>query len=287
MLDLRYPRTDQYEGDGDVVMRSIETILSSLFVPGDRPERFAKAEASGADAIILDLEDAVAPDRKDDARANVVSHGLDQRPVIVRINARGTPWFEADCAALAQASIAAIMLAKSESAADIAVIHQIVGRQVPMVPLVETAAGVGSLSDLLSAPGVVRVAFGSFDFALDLGCTQTWEPLLHARSEIVLRSRLAGRSAPIDGITASLDDMEVVEAEARRAKEMGFGGKLAIHPRQVAAIRTGLMPNEATVAWARSVIAAADGEGGAVRASGSMIDRPVVECARRVLAAVG
>lgn len=268
------------------MVRSIRSILSPLFVPGDRPERFPKAEASGADAIILDLEDAVAPDRKELARANIVSHGLEQRPVIVRINARRTPWFEPDCAALAHASIAAIMLAKSESSADIAAIHHIVGWQIPIVPLVETAAGVGSLPDLLSAPGVVRAAFGSFDFALDLGCTPNWESLLYARSEIVLRSRLAGRSAPIDGVTSNLDDMQAVEAEARRAGEMGFGGKLAIHPRQIAAIRGGLMPDEATISWARSVIAAADGEGGAARACGSMIDRPVVERARRSLAAV-
>lgn len=256
--------------------------LVPLFVPGDRPDRFAKAAASGADAVILDLEDGVAPDRKDMARRAVAAHGLRGATVIVRVNAATTPWFGDDLAALAAAGIAAIMLPKAETAAEVAEVRRRLGRALPVLPLIETARGLAGLAALLPVPGIAVAALGHLDLAVDLGCAPSWDALLLARSTLVLQSRLAGLPPPIDGVTPALDDEATAEADARAAAALGFGGKLAIHPRQVAPIRRGLEPSAAEVAWARRMLSA---EGaGAARVDGVMVDAPVLARARGILA---
>lgn len=262
---------------------ALRSLIAPLFVPGDRPERFAKAAGSGADAVILDLEDAVAGERKAYARDCVRAHDLDGSRIIVRLNARSSPGFTPDIHALRDASFAALMLAKTERAGDVAAVHEALGRAVPVIPLIETAAGIANLSEILSAPGSCVAAFGSIDLALDLGCAHAWDALLLARSELVLRSRLAGLPAPLDGVTTVIDDPAVVECDARRAADLGFGGKLAIHPRQIAPITRAFLPDERAMAWAKRVVATAE-SGAAVSLEGEMIDRPVVERARRILA---
>jgi citrate lyase subunit beta/citryl-CoA lyase len=265
----------------------IQPPLAPLFVPGNRPERFGKAASSGADAVILDLEDAVAPDLKDSARKAIQSHGITAVPVIVRVNARSTPWFADDLAALSGVSVSAVMLAKAENDTDITAIHTSLGRDIPVIPLVETARGVAELSSLLSAQRVSVAAFGSLDFSVDLGCSSSWEALLLARSEVVLRSRLAGLPSPLDGVTTSLDDPAVVETEARRAADLGYGGKLAIHPTQIIPIRRGFLPDAHMKLWAEKVVAAASGAAeGAVRVDGAMVDPPLVAKAQLILAQV-
>jgi len=259
------------------------SLLSPLFVPADRPERFAKAAASGAGTIIVDLEDAVAPGEKAAARANLARLPVDACRVLVRINGRASGWFDDDLAAVAASAAHGVMLAKAEEAADIAALRAVLGEARTIVPLVETARGLAQLPSLLAAPGVTAAAFGSLDFALDLGCEHAWEALLMARSEIVLRSRLAGLPAPVDGVTAALDEASAA-ADARRAAALGFGGKLAVHPRQVAAIRAAFRPSEDDVAWARRVVAAA-ASGAAVKLDGAMVDAPLLARARRILGA--
>ncbi|TIQ36500.1 MAG: CoA ester lyase [Mesorhizobium sp.] len=254
-----------------------------LFVPGSRPERFAKADASGADAVILDLEDAVAPGDKDRARDAVVAHaGRLKSPVVVRVNAAGTPWHAADIDALRGLAGISVMLPKAERAEDIAGMTRRVGCSVNVIALVESAAGLANLADILASPDVTAIAFGSLDFALDLGCAHDRLTLLAARSEIVWRSRAANRSAPIDGITADLGSPEVAEDDARHAMKMGFGGKMAIHPKQIEPIGRAFRPGEKEIAWARGIVDAAS-SGGAVQVKGQMVDRPVVERARRIL----
>ncbi|WP_374305555.1 CoA ester lyase [Ferrovibrio sp.] len=253
-----------------------------LFVPGDRPERFAKAAQSGADAVILDLEDAVSPDHKALARANLSRHDIRGLPVIVRINACDSPCFDEDLAALGGVPFSAIMLPKTNGAVDVRAVHEGLGRIVPIIPLIETAAGLASLPEIMGASGVAIVAFGALDYAVDLGCNPSWDSLLMARSEIVFRSRLAGLAAPIDGVTTVLDDPDVVQADAERAISLGFGGKLMIHPRQIAPALKAFLPDQQALAWARQVIELA-GEGGAVQMNGMMIDRPVLERARRIV----
>ncbi|RWB69952.1 CoA ester lyase [Mesorhizobium sp.] len=264
-------------------MVSFVTPVVPLFVPGSRPERFAKADGSGADAVILDLEDAVAPADKDRARESIVAHAAKLKsPVMVRVNAAGTPWHGSDIEAVRDLAGISIMLPKAERPEDIANMTRRIGRGVNVIALVESAAGLANLADILASPGVTAIAFGSLDFALDLGCAHDRLTLLAARSEIVWRSRAANRSAPVDGITADLGSPEVAEDDARHAMKMGFGGKMAIHPKQIEPISRAFRPGEKEISWARDIVETAS-SGGVVQVNGEMVDRPVIERARRIL----
>lgn len=256
--------------------------VSPLFVPGDRPERFSKAAATDADAIIIDLEDAVDATKKGEARQNLADHGVTTKPVYVRINSAGAPWWGDDLATLASANIAGVVVPKAERAHDIAAVARAVGGEATIIPLVETVAGLDALGDLLSAPQVLCVGFGALDFGLDLGCEPNWEALLYTRSQLVLASRRAGRQPPIDGVTPNFEDLELVGAEARRARAMGFGGKLTIHPKQVSAVLMAFQPTEQLRTWAEHVLVAATSDS-VVKVNGEMIDKPLVERARRIL----
>jgi citrate lyase subunit beta/citryl-CoA lyase len=258
----------------------------ALFVPGDRPDRFGKAAVSGADAVILDLEDAVTPDRKASARAKVAAHGMVTMPIVVRVNARRSAWFPDDLAALEWTPFAAIMLPKAESGEDIAVLHQGLGRCVPVIPLVETAAGMANLSSILRAPAVLRLAFGALDLALDLGCEEEAPPIALSRSQLVMQSRAAGRLPPLDGVTTAISDAARIEADARMAAALGLGGKLAIHPDQIGPIRRGFAADPERVTWAREVLAQA-GKSGAADLKGVMVDAPILARARRILRRAG
>ncbi len=257
--------------------------VAPLFVPGHRPERFAKAAASGADAVIIDLEDAVGPERKAEARRATAAHGICDVPVMVRVNAADTPWFADDLAMLAGANVAAVMLPKAAGADAIGevILRTGIGG---VIPLVETAAGIATLDQLLACEGVLCAAFGSLDLALDLGCAPDWEPLLLARLELVLRSRIAGIAAPIDGVTPQIQNGADARRDAARARTLGFRGKLAIHPNQVAPIRAAFGTSAEERAWAEEVLAAVASQPcGAVRVAGAMVDLPVVERARRLV----
>lgn len=256
-----------------------------LFVPGDRPERFAKAMASGADAVIVDLEDAVAPAAKDRARS-ALSAWLDagHGPVVVRINDAASSGFAADLVVAAHPGVTAIMLAKAERADDLGRVHA-EAPQAALLPLIETAQGIDRLRELASAAGVQRLVFGSIDFQLDVGIDGDDEELLLFRSQIVLASRLAGLAAPVDGVSTAIDDTEAVGAATRRALRLGFGAKLCIHPRQLAAVQAGFAPGADELAWAERVVAAAaSAAGGAVAVDGRMVDRPVLLRAQALLA---
>ncbi|OOV90594.1 HpcH/HpaI aldolase/citrate lyase family protein [Pseudomonas sp. MF4836] len=262
---------------------SFRAPIAALFVPGDRPERFAKAAASGADTVVLDLEDGVAPAARDVARRSVALHGIQSVPVIIRINAAASEAFEGDLIALRAARFDGLMLAKAETAADIQRVHDLLGYQVPVIALVETANAFIDLAGLLQAPGVVQAALGALDLALDLGCQPSWGALAYCRGALVLQSRLAGLPPPLDGIATRFDDPEAVHHEALMAAGLGFGGKLAIHPRQVLPIKQAFVPDAQAIAWARAALKACD-SGAVVQLDGEMIDRPLIERARRILA---
>jgi citrate lyase subunit beta/citryl-CoA lyase len=167
-----------------------------LFVRADQPQRFAKAAASGADAVVLDLEDAVAADAKDAAREAIRSHAIENVPVIVRINPRLSEHHADDLSALRSARIEAVMIAKCEGLEDLDSLATALPGDLPIIPLIESARGLIHLSDILESARVCSVAFGAYDFSLDLGCRPDWEPLMVARGEIVWRSRAAGKAAP-------------------------------------------------------------------------------------------
>jgi citrate lyase subunit beta / citryl-CoA lyase len=264
------------------MLRASQIPVAPLFVPGDKPALFPKAAASHTDAIIIDLEDAVVPTSKAAARNALADHGILGRPVIVRINSAASSWFEDDLGALKRAKIDAIMLPKAEGADQIASIHRRLESILPIIPLIETARGLALLQETLGAVGVVVAAFGSLDFALDMNCSADWQPLLMARSEIVFRSRLAGLPGPVDGVTPSLTDMEIVSREAREARELGFRGKLAIHPSQLAPIMAAMKPSERDVLWAEAVLKAV-GSDGAFKIDGAMIDAPQIARAERIV----
>jgi citrate lyase subunit beta/citryl-CoA lyase len=256
---------------------------SYLFVPGDRPDRFAKALASGADFVIVDLEDAVGPTAKDTARAALVAWLAEPgAPVAVRINDAASAAFAADLAVLAQARVAAVLLPKAERAEDLARLRA-AAPQAALLPMIETARGIDRLREIAAAPGVQRLAFGSIDLQLDLGI-EGEDELLVFRSQIVLASRLAALEAPVDGVSTSLDDADAIGADTRRARRLGFGAKLCIHPRQVAAVHAAFAPSTDELAWAERVVAASEtAQGGAAQVDGKMVDKPVLTRARTLL----
>lgn len=261
------------------------TPRSYLFVPGDRPERFDKALGAGADAIIVDLEDAVAPAAKAIAREALA--GWLDRPgagaVVVRINAPQTEWFADDLRACAHPLVRALVVPKAEQRDPLAqVAAQAPGRGV--LALIESAAGFDAVRTLATTTGVVRLVFGSIDFQADLGIEGDDDALLYFRSQLVLASRLAGLDAPVDGVTTALGDDEAIARDTERARRLGFGAKLCIHPKQVAAVNRGFLPSDAEIGWARRVLAAAEASGGAaVAVDGKMVDAPVLLRARRLL----
>jgi citrate lyase subunit beta/citryl-CoA lyase len=257
---------------------------SYLFVPGSRPERFAKAQAAGAHAVIVDLEDAVPPAEKAAARAAIAAALPLATPVLVRINAGGTPWFDDDLALCRHAGVAGIVVPKAEDAGVVARVRAVGGERVAILPLIESALGLWNAPAIAREPGVARLLFGSIDFQLDLGLTD--DELVAYRAQLVLVARVAGLPAPVDGVTTALDDADALNRDCERARRLGFGGKLCIHPKQVALVNAAFRPTASEIAWAERVVAAeAAAQGAAVAVDGRMVDRPVLLKARAILAA--
>lgn len=261
---------------------------SYLFVPGNRPERFEKAHAAGADAVILDLEDAVQPDEKPSARAAVLAAVSERasRPAWVRINGSDTSWFNDDIAALAgRQGVAGIVLPKAETCEQIEAVLAHAHPVLSVLPIVETARGFANLAQLCAAPRVPRIVFGTLDFQIDLGIDGDGEELHLFRSQIVLASRLAGIGTPVDGVSTTITDTDAIEADARRGRRFGFGGKLCIHPKQIAAVHRAYAWSDAEQEWAQRVLAAVEASNGAaVAVDGKMVDMPVILKARRIMA---
>ena len=260
-------------------MVDLGSVRAPLFVPGDRPERFAKAAASGTDAVIIDLEDAVAEGNKDEARQNLRSD-LGSVSVLVRVNASGTPWFERDISTVLHHDFAGVVLPKAEDVAGIDACVRLLNGSVPILALIETARGLANARDIARHAHVSRLVFGSVDYCLDIGCREKRDVLLGVRSELVLASRLADIAAPIDGVTVRLNDENAVREDATHARSLGMTGKLCIHPRQVAPVLTAFEATAMEIAWAKSVLASGSGT---ARVDGEMIDAPVRARAQRIL----
>lgn len=264
-----------------------------LFVPGNRPERFAKALASGADAIVLDLEDAVAPADKGSARdaiAQWLGHasGVALERIVVRINDAQSSAFTDDMRLLREVGLSNVMLPKAESAAQV----QAVRERVPeacVLALIESARGIANVLQVAGADGVTRLVFGTLDYALDLDLdiTDGPEALVHAAAKIAIASRVAGLATPVAGVTPQLDDETRLLGDLAWSRRHGFGAKLCIHPRQVAPIHAALAPSAQAVEWARRVLAAEAASPGVAQLDGRMIDRPVVLQAQRTLQRAG
>lgn len=264
-----------------------------LFVPANRPERIDKALASGADAVIVDLEDAVAPDAKEAARDALAAWLLvpSSRPVLVRVNGPETSWHAADLAVCRSPAVAGVLLPKAETAMALTHAHETTGKLI--LPIIESAEGLHQVLSIARTPGCARLTFGKLDLANDLGMELDEEVsddlLFHFyRSQMVLASRLAGLPSPVDGVFTAVSDDSGLAAYTRRAKRDGFGGLLLIHPRQVAVVTQAFAPTAPETAWAQRVLAAAAEAGGsAAVVDGRMIDAPVIARAKRLLGVGG
>ncbi|WP_439678422.1 HpcH/HpaI aldolase/citrate lyase family protein [Embleya sp. MST-111070] len=267
-----------------LLVSRVEAARSLLFVPGDRPDRFDKAVATGADVVILDLEDAVAVPDKDRARDHVAAWLGAGNSGMVRINAPGTPWSDDDLA-MAIGFGMPVMVPKSEDPTVLgAVAHRAAGRSA-LIPLVETAAGIERAMAVCATAGVIRVALGNVDLAGQLGVAHDdHAALAYARSRLVSASAATGLCAPVDGVTTSVRDPDVLAADIDHARRLGFTGKLCVHPAQVAAVAERFAPTASEREWARGVLAAGDS---VTVVDGHMVDKPVLERARRILAADG
>ncbi len=261
---------------------SVRTLARSfLFVPGLRPERIGKALDSGAHAVIVDLEDAVGTQEKPAAREQV-ARWLAENPsrrILLRINAAGTPWHADDLVLASALNVVAVVVPKAECAESLPD-----AGDKPLLPIIESARGFAQLEAIAAHPRVNRLIFGTYDFRTDLGIGSEPEALLYFSSRLVVASRVSGIWAPVDGVTTDLVNDAGWVAEARRAKSLGFGGKLCIHPRQVAAVNEGFAPSEDEIRWAMRIVEAVGDKATAV-VDGEFVDRPIILRARGLLAA--
>jgi citrate lyase subunit beta/citryl-CoA lyase len=274
-----------------------------LFVPATSPDKAEKALASAADAVIVDLEDAVAVAEKPRARENAALLLKNRRstPVYLRVNALTTPFCFDDLATAASAMLDGIIFPKAETASEIATVDWVLTQweakrgkpagSIAMLPILETARGIAAAAQIGQASKRVRqLMFGAVDFALDLDIDIADETgaMAHARFAVALASRQAGLAAPLDTVFTDIRDLDGLRAASNRARAMGFGGKACIHPGQIATINEVFSPSAAELTRAREIVAAFDAAeasgAAAVSVGGVMVDYPVVEKARRVLA---
>jgi (S)-citramalyl-CoA lyase len=264
---------------------------SLIFVPGSRPDRFAKAHAAGAGLTVIDLEDAVAPSDKTAAReAALTQIANGESGWAIRCNGVATAAGIADLAAFVAADVLppVLLVPMVESAVELEIVAKALGARCPeLIPLIETPKGLRHALDIASAPQVSAVMFGGADFAGELGVELAWEPLLAARSALLLACAEA-KVPVIDVPWIALDDMAGLAAECAQARALGFSAKAAIHPAQVSAIEAAFAPSAAEVAEAEEAIAAyfAAGEQ-AIRFKGRMLEAPVVKRYRAILARSG
>jgi citrate lyase subunit beta/citryl-CoA lyase len=269
---------------------------SVLFTPGDQPDKLRKAPGSGADVVVFDLEDAVAPGRKDEARAavNDVLHDIDPDcEVCVRVNPAGIAADDDLGAVLAgDPRLDSVMLPKVDDADDVDTLEKLLAEHdadLPVLALVESAAGVLHAEAIAAAGATDAVLFGAEDFAADVGATRTevGTEVLYARQRVVAAASAAGVDA-IDTLYTDFEDIDGLRGDTERSMEMGYDGKMAIHPRQVAVVNDAFTPSDAQIAWAEQVLAAredADAEdGGVFTVDSEMIDAPLVAQAERILA---
>lgn len=286
-------------------------LRSLLFVPGDSERKFAKAAQSGADALILDLEDAVAPSRKDEARAIVSTLLEDRAPrdwlFFVRINPLGTGLTEADLAAVVKPGLDGILLPKADGAQDVATIAAMLdkleaeagmrpgGVRIAVVST-ETPRAMFNLGSYAPAhPRLVALTWGAEDLAAAIGATGNKEPdggwtspYVVARS-LCLFAAAAAEVLAIETLYADFRDAEGLERDCRRSRRDGFTGRIAIHPDQVATINRAYSPSEAEIAEARRIVEAfaAQPDAGTLGIDGKMYDIPHLIAARKTLAAAG
>jgi citrate lyase subunit beta/citryl-CoA lyase len=294
-------------------MKELGPIRTALFVPGNRPDRVAKAVSSAADAVIIDLEDAVPPSQKEESRSKVREKLVEfrHREILVRVNAIGSDLLSGDLAEVVVEGLGGIVVPKVEAAADVrefaTQLRQAERRNgleigtVSAIPLIESARAVENVFEIMSertgSRKLVTAAFGAADYTLDMGIEMTMggTELHYPRSRIAVACRAAGVDPPLDTpFMIDVKDVEGLTADARRARQLGFQGKLCIHPLQIEPCHAVFSPTEEEIEHAQRVIQAyeaAEARGiGAIQLDGKFIDPPIVERSRRIVklaAAIG
>jgi (S)-citramalyl-CoA lyase len=265
----------------------MSVVQSMLFVPGNRPERFAKALASGADLVCIDLEDAVPDADKDAARQCALDVVSTDTRFAMRINGLTTAQGLADLLAIRQSSVqpSSLFLPKVESAHELVIARQVLANDdLLFVPLIETVKGLRCADEIAAEAQVPMMMFGGGDFSAELGVALAWEPLLCARSQFVMACAGAGVSA-MDVPYIKLDDENGLRHECALAKELGFTAKAAIHPAQVTIIHDIFRPSPEALAEAYEARAAfAAAQGSAVRFRGKMLEGPIMRQYERIIA---
>lgn len=264
---------------------------SLLFVPGNRPDRFAKALSSGADVVVLDLEDSVSDDQKAAARVHISDElsrlSAKSIPVVVRINSVQSSAGQADLDWLSKRPrVDGVMVAKAESPQQLQLVRNQIATT-PILPLIESAAGFVNLANISGADGVLRLVIGHIDFTADTGirCSDNEQELNTLRFHVAIQTRMHKLATPVDGVTVEIEDSSRLTLDTKRALNFGFGGKLCIHPKQIAIVHHTLAPTERELDWACRVIVAFDASGGAaVRVDNQMVDVPVAMKARATIA---
>lgn len=263
-------------------------LRSLLFAPGSDPRKLEKAFGSAADGVVCDLEDAVAPADKERAR-EVTAAALANAsgPArLARVNAAGTAWFEEDVALAAGLALDAIVLPKASPDA----VDALGADGPPVVAIVETAMGLRQAFEIASRPRVAALLLGSVDLGAEVGLETRadGQEILFARSTVAIDSAAAGLRGPFDVVHLDFADTAGLEAQCRLGRALGFRGKACIHPSQIETINRVFAPSEGEIEWAQSVVDAFEGQSeGVLAVNGTMVDRPVVERARRVLREAG
>lgn len=257
----------------------------ALYVPGDRPDRFGKAVDSGADIVILDLEDAVAHDRKDVARDAVAAFLRERGPAGLQVRIGALADLEVLAPDGADGRWVDIRVPKVRNAADLDDVVERLGDASPRLhAIVEDAAGIARLDEIAAHPAVASVAIGESDLRSDLGAASP-AMLEHLRIRLVLAARGAGLPAPLMSAYPAIADLEGFEADCRAGAALGFGGRTVVHPKQIAPARRAFAPSEEEIAWAESVLAAlTPGVGVATLDTGEMVDEAMRPRAERILA---
>jgi citrate lyase subunit beta / citryl-CoA lyase len=259
---------------------------SWLFVPGDRPERFDKAVASGVDVVVIDLEDAVLPAARATARESVATWLRAGNGAVVRVSSIAD--LEADLAVITAPGLLGVILPKPGGASAVAAAVEQLPTGVDAIVLVETAQTLHEVEAIAALPSVVRLAFGPVDLAIDTGLSfASLEVAQAVRVRLAIASAVAGLPGPIEGPVMHINDDDAVALRAQEAQAGGMRAMLCIHPGQVATVNQAFRPTKDEVAAARSIVAAASqrSDEGAFALDGRLIDRPVIVAAEQVLAA--
>jgi citrate lyase subunit beta/citryl-CoA lyase len=272
----------------------IRPLRSVLYMPATNAHAIAKARELPCDAVILDLEDAIAPDLKEEARAAAVAAvragGFGRRACVIRVNALGSPWGEADCRAMIAAAPDAVLVPKVDDAHGVAAYRALLG-DLPVWAMVETVWAVLGIADLAAAPGLAALVVGTNDLAKEMRATPGRDrlPFVGFLATTVAAARAHGLAA-IDGVYNAIEDEDGLAAECRQGAAFGFDGKTLIHPAQIAACNEAFSPTADEIAWAHCIVdafaapeAAAQG---VIRVDGRMVERLHLDQARQMLAIV-